>query len=370
MEVATYNQAMQLSVKIQKDILEGNYDSKTLEALRDIIGHADGVFLESLKDMLGTNSLHKKDSYDSAVKSLEEGSIIVYFKSAKRFKVYKKDDIDKSLLEHLHTLSKYSNMFYEIIPNNSKQKIVIFADLLVEQHLDKIRQYIITFMQESEDIKIKPENIVFFKNLEDNTIEIIFNNHYVENSAKRHMVISSLLEYISLKEGENRLTRKMGFSTISAFKNASMTLIPLSSSQKQIIETPSNHIKFSDFLVTNVKNCALVGKNIGKIPSTIRVTPVYPNQYVYLLRPREFLSQSENTYKIGKTLRPFIDRLKEYKSCELFACIKVSDANILEKSLIQAFDDNFENRRDIGREYYRGDINKMLVVFFQTVFKK
>lgn len=105
-------------------------------------------------------------------------------------------------------------------------------------------------------------------------------------------------------------------------------------------------------------------------PSNTGVNMAYPNQYVYLLRPREFYSRFENTYKTGKTLRPFIDRLKEYKNCELFACIKVPDANISERNLIGAFDANFENRKDIGREYYRGDINKMLVVFHQIVLKK
>lgn len=265
MELTSPDEATQLLEMITASIAKKSFDKKTTEALKMAAEHIenyksiDQALVQTLKDMLGTESLHDRDSYDNVVKSLEEGSILVYFKSAQLFKAYKKDDVDKLLSGQLRTIYKHLATSYEIVPNSSKQKIIILAELSLEQHLNRIKQYIIAFMNEHGDVKLTEEDIICFRNQDAETVEIVINNYYVENSTERDEIVKALLEYIGEKERNNQMTRKMGFQNTSAFKDASMVAAP--SSKQQIMETNPQFIEFVDLLVSNIKKCIPIVRN-------------------------------------------------------------------------------------------------------------
>lgn len=269
MDVTDQNEISQLLLKITTSLTNGTFDKKTVEILKTAVEQIenyesiDKALVQTLKDVLGTESLHDRDSYDSVVKSLEEGSVLVYFKSAQLFKAYKKDDVDKLLSGQLRTIYKHLATSYEIIPNSSKQKIIILAELSLEQHLNRIKQYIVSFMHEHGDVKLKPEDIVCFKNQEAETVEIVINNYYVENSSERDEIVKALLEYIREKEKNNQMTRRMGFQSTSVFKDASMVSMP--SEKQQIMQNNSHFIEFVDLLISNINKCIPIERNGANI---------------------------------------------------------------------------------------------------------
>jgi len=84
-------------------------------------------------------------------------------------------------------------------------------------------------------------------------------------------------------------------------------------------------------------------------------------QYIYLVHPVRFLHTREPTYKIGKTttnIQKYI--LTNYKDCESILTQKVLDCHTLEQNIIKLFDINFIKRKDLGNEYYTGDVEKMI----------
>lgn len=90
------------------------------------------------------------------------------------------------------------------------------------------------------------------------------------------------------------------------------------------------------------------------------------NEYIYLLREREFIRLGEETYKIGKTKQqnPFM-RVHQYpKGSEVIMVLEVDDCDDTEKDLICMFTQNFERMLDYGREYFKGDKNKMMSMIF------
>ena len=64
-------------------------------------------------------------------------------------------------------------------------------------------------------------------------------------------------------------------------------------------------------------------------------------------------------------------RMKDYpKSSQMIGCYNVIDAIVAERALINAFDEQFAGRRDIGREYYSGQSEDMIFRFFNVLFNK
>ena len=85
------------------------------------------------------------------------------------------------------------------------------------------------------------------------------------------------------------------------------------------------------------------------------------NNYIYLLREREFIKTKENVYKIGKTKQAPNNRLNGYpKHSEVILFLKVSDCDNLERELLDKFRREFKSRKDIGREYFEGNPNIMV----------
>ncbi len=90
----------------------------------------------------------------------------------------------------------------------------------------------------------------------------------------------------------------------------------------------------------------------------------------YIIYEREFIKTKENIYKIGKTEQPMLDRFAQYpKGSQLMVQKLVSDCAMVEKEIMEVFDIKFINRRDIGREYYEGDVNEMIKEFDEITKK-
>lgn len=220
----------------------------------------DQQMVALLKDTFGENNLHDKSAYETVAKSLGEGSVIIYFKSAQMFKIYKRDDVEKLLGGELRTIYKNFLSAYEIIPNESRQKIVILGDITLTDKLDSIKSYISSFMAE-KGIQIDSKDIVCFVNTEAEMVEIVINNYSVENSADRDEVVRELLKYISEKEKDNKMSRRLGIpANTSVFKGTEMMLVP---TNKQMVGT--HFVEYSSILVSNTSDCQHIQKNGGNL---------------------------------------------------------------------------------------------------------
>jgi hypothetical protein len=83
--------------------------------------------------------------------------------------------------------------------------------------------------------------------------------------------------------------------------------------------------------------------------------------FIYILKEREFIKTKEEIYKIGKTSKEnVIDRIKQYPNDSLlFGYWSVSDIDEFERLLKSSFRLKFKNKKEIGTEYFEGNIDEM-----------
>lgn len=82
--------------------------------------------------------------------------------------------------------------------------------------------------------------------------------------------------------------------------------------------------------------------------------------YIYLLQTREFINLQQPVFKLGKTKNPKC-RLSSYPRGSAVHFISlVPDCDAAEKELLQIFTEKFIQRKDLGREYFLGNIQEMI----------
>ena len=82
--------------------------------------------------------------------------------------------------------------------------------------------------------------------------------------------------------------------------------------------------------------------------------------YIYLLHLQFHLVNGENTFKIGRT-KSVATRIKQYpRNAHILCTIFVPDMIQAEYEIIAIFHKHFEHRKDIGAEFFRGDVAKMI----------
>jgi len=82
--------------------------------------------------------------------------------------------------------------------------------------------------------------------------------------------------------------------------------------------------------------------------------------YIYIIKEREFINSNTNIYKIGRT-QDILERVKNYpKNSKLHYTVIVNDVVNTETKLIKLFIYHFNHRKDIGREYFEGDVKQMI----------
>lgn len=88
-----------------------------------------------------------------------------------------------------------------------------------------------------------------------------------------------------------------------------------------------------------------------------------PN-YIYLIQLREFIKSGENVYKIGRTNQDNFKRFYQYpkNSKILFQIMCCSEVNLpqLEKNILFQLEKKYILRKDIGREYFEGNLMNMM----------
>ena len=92
------------------------------------------------------------------------------------------------------------------------------------------------------------------------------------------------------------------------------------------------------------------------------------NEFIYLIKEREFIKTKEHIYKIGKTKQENLQRIKSYPNGSiLLLYIITNDCDKKEKEIIQKFKEHFINKKDIGNEYFMGDYNHMINIILSII---
>lgn len=82
--------------------------------------------------------------------------------------------------------------------------------------------------------------------------------------------------------------------------------------------------------------------------------------YIYIIITREFLKQNESVFKVGTT-KDMIQRFHAYpKGSVLLYNRFVHDATGKETLVLKVLRDEYIHRKDIGREYFEGNVNNII----------
>ena len=104
---------------------------------------------------------------------------------------------------------------------------------------------------------------------------------------------------------------------------------------------------------------------IGSIQQPSSPSKANESHHLYCLIEREFINSGENVYKVGKSLH-LTQRMSAYpKGSSVISVFKVNNCHTLEKVLLKQLDacKGLTNARDVGREYYRGDLKDVMKIF-------
>lgn len=93
-------------------------------------------------------------------------------------------------------------------------------------------------------------------------------------------------------------------------------------------------------------------------------------EYIYILQRADFVTTGQNIYKLGRTVQNCTKRIQNYpKGSILFLQINTRDSIIVEKNLLNLFEELYTKRKDYGLEYFQGDIENMKLTIFNYVNK-
>jgi len=148
----------------------------------------------------------------------------------------------------LRTIYKQFSESYEVVSNESKQKIVILGDISLTDKLEHIKTYIAEFMVNEGFDEFSVKDIVCYKRIDG--LEIIINDYYVENQKQHSEIVQKLLAYIIQQEKNTNITRKIDTISYSEFDGVKMIPLP---SNKELIAT--EYIEPILTMISNVKNC-------------------------------------------------------------------------------------------------------------------
>jgi len=90
--------------------------------------------------------------------------------------------------------------------------------------------------------------------------------------------------------------------------------------------------------------------------------------YVYLIQTKASIALDESVYKIGKTTQTWKMREAGYdKGGNVIYIRPVKDCHHCEKHLKIRFNEIFEQRKDYGVEYFKGDVHQMVDAFESVI---
>jgi hypothetical protein len=245
---------MQIIRKMMEEMLKDDVDDTfkdVFSAVTDTFDNYESIdkeMVERLKNIF-SNDLVKKEKFSDIVKAIGQGSTVVYFKSAQLFKVYKKTELETLLGGQIRTIYKQLNESYEVVPNDSKQKIIILGDVSLADSIERIKTYIVSFMIREGIEDFIDSDIVCYKGKE--SIEIIINDYYVENQTEHDEIVKKLLKYIFQQEKNTKIVQKINTNPFSEFDGVKMVSMP---SEKQLLAT--EYIEPLLTMISNVTQCS------------------------------------------------------------------------------------------------------------------
>ena len=93
-------------------------------------------------------------------------------------------------------------------------------------------------------------------------------------------------------------------------------------------------------------------------------------EFIYMIRIREFVNNGENIYKIGRTKQQPNSRLSGYpKGSQVIMFEEVYDCVEIEKIMMKKFKKKFIQKTEYGIEYFLGDKKIMLDVIHNIISK-
>jgi uncharacterized C2H2 Zn-finger protein len=92
------------------------------------------------------------------------------------------------------------------------------------------------------------------------------------------------------------------------------------------------------------------------------------DEYIYLLKEREFIKTREEIYKVGKTKQKNLKRLDSYPNgTVLILYILCQNCDNTEKKILKEFKEKFIHKRDIGLEYFKGNPDDMIEIICKII---
>ena len=92
------------------------------------------------------------------------------------------------------------------------------------------------------------------------------------------------------------------------------------------------------------------------------------SQYIYLLQEREFIKTKEPVYKVGMTKKENYERFNQYpKGSVLLFQMICNNCKNMEKLVLKKFKETFNQRKDIGNEYFEGECAVMIDIIYLTI---
>ena len=237
---------------------------------------------------------------------------------------------------------------FELIHKNNKQKLFLWVSELFEPIITTFSDALKDFLAAKSTKRVSISTDKF----EDRYI--ILTNIIVDNYDQKVEI---------LNEFKSTLTPKLAAPLAVYFDNKPEPYEKIPSVANEKYKNPiSQKLKDNNYELTIELKQEILDISICYIPGSANDM----SGNIYLVREREFCESGELTYKIGKTQNG-VRRLKAYpKGSKLFLFVRVKNAHVTERYLINLFKKHFQWRKeDRGSEYFTGDVNKMMNLIWE-----
>jgi hypothetical protein len=185
-----------------------------------------------------------------------------------------------------------------------------------------------------------------YKCIKCNKIYSGYQSLWIHNK-KFHNNVQQISENVQQTGGKVQLKNKIKKSLICNYCNKTFNcrstkcMHEKKCKNQKIIVSPNTIIN-NNTIENNIEN---IIENIG---------------YIYIIQEREFYNLSKDIYKIGRTSN-IMNRFKDYPKNSNYCYFRQTNKFIIdEKELINIFKNNFIQRKDIGTEYFEGNLYSMI----------
>jgi len=230
----------------------------------------DKEMIAKLNDIF-SGDLKKKNTYLSVINSINEGSTVVYFKSAQLFKVYKKEE-SSAINEQLKDIFIDYDDIYQLISKKHMQKIAIETDLTLLPNVEVFIKYVVKFMIKLGFIDFNETNIDY---IETKSLVFTINGYYVKNSKEKQRFIEKLIKFIYKQYDYDKIV-----NTIKTYNHCEFDKCE----QFEIISLINS--------LTDIKNCKYIFE-----PKQIQTETVTNHHNVYIFTDHDWQQQLKKNFK-------------------------------------------------------------------------